>query len=148
MTDEWTIPCPNSDQSPAGSPPSADDLVKKLRDRLEFVHGRISELRKEESRIRRMLRSVGAGATRPGKSSSGQGRSDLLGYQKTALPWLAKYISEHGHGPRLRELSDFLGVSGNSQADAVIKALVRKGYIEKIGGPQGIRIRRMPGEAE
>lgn len=59
----------------------------------------------------------------------------LAPVQREALEYLRRFIAEHGYGPTLKDISDFLGVKSVSTAHFHLGRLEQKGFIKR--GLQG-----------
>jgi len=59
----------------------------------------------------------------------------LAPVQREALEYLRRYIADHGYGPTLKDISEFLGVRSASTAHFHLSRLEQKGFIKR--GQQG-----------
>lgn len=74
---------------------------------------------------------MAANKSSSGNSTSGIKFNTLAPVQKQCLEYLRQYISEHGHAPSLREISEHLGVKSPSTAHFHIERLEQKGFLKK-----------------
>ena len=66
---------------------------------------------------------------------------DLTARQRQVLACIADHIDRNGYPPTLREIADHLGISGTLGVMKHLRALEKKGYIEKEpGSSRGIRL--------
>lgn len=54
--------------------------------------------------------------------------------EREALEFIAQFQKRTGYSPKLREIADATGHSAVSTVHAIIRALVEKGYIQKVDG--------------
>ena len=67
---------------------------------------------------------------------------DLSPRQREVLDYIATTIQTHGIPPTYREIGDALGIASTNGVADHVKALVRKGYLDKAGGgsARGLRL--------
>ena len=68
---------------------------------------------------------------------------DLAPRQREVLEVIASWVQQRGIPPSLREIGDVLGIRSTNGVADHIKALVRKGYIERVSGSgiaRGLRL--------
>lgn len=54
--------------------------------------------------------------------------------ERDVLEFLAQFQTQYGYSPTLQEIASGLGLKSNSTAHSFIKALVEKGYVQKVDG--------------
>ncbi len=65
---------------------------------------------------------------------------DLTSRQEQVLNFIEDYQLDHGKSPTIREIKEFLDVSSDNSVLKHLKALEKKGYIEKDDTPRGIKL--------
>jgi repressor LexA len=60
---------------------------------------------------------------------------DLSPRQRAMLDFIAAHVDQHGVSPTYRDIGAALGIKSTNGVSDHLKALERKGYIERIGGP-------------
>ena len=68
-------------------------------------------------------------------TKSNQISFSLAPVQREALEYLRRFIADHGYGPTLKDISEFLGVRSASTAHFHLSRLEQKGFIRR--GIQG-----------
>jgi hypothetical protein len=68
-----------------------------------------------------------------GKSPRGQSMPALTGRQQVLLRFVVEYQRAHGYPPTLREIGDHMGIRSTNGVNDHLKALERKGYVERSG---------------
>jgi repressor LexA len=66
--------------------------------------------------------------------------SDLTSRQEQVLNFIEEYQLDHGKSPTIREIKEFLDVSSDNSVLKHLKALEKKGFIEKDDTPRGIKL--------
>mgnify|MGYP006093638095 CR=1 FL=1 len=66
---------------------------------------------------------------------------DLAPRQREVLEYIASYMDNQGMSPSLREVGDALGIKSTNGVADHIKALVRKGYVERSGSGKARALR-------
>lgn len=66
--------------------------------------------------------------------------NDLTQRQQEVLDFIEEYQLDHGKSPTIREIKDFLNVSSDNSVLKHLKALEKKGFIEKDDTPRGIKL--------
>ena len=66
---------------------------------------------------------------------------DLAPRQREVLEYIAAYMDNQGMSPSLREVGDALGIKSTNGVADHIKALVRKGYLERSGSGKARALR-------
>jgi repressor LexA len=66
--------------------------------------------------------------------------NELTDKQAQVLQFIEEYQWEHGSSPTVREMREKFGLSSDNSILKHIKALVKKGYIEKDDTPRGIKL--------
>ncbi|MFB6265239.1 MAG: transcriptional repressor LexA [Bradymonadaceae bacterium] len=59
---------------------------------------------------------------------------DLTGRQRAVLEFIAEHIQKSGYPPTIREIGDHLGINSTNGVNDHLKALERKGYLERKDG--------------
>ena len=54
--------------------------------------------------------------------------------ERDVLEFLAQFQKTHGYSPTLSEISQATGHKSNSTVHSIIRALVEKGYVQKVEG--------------
>lgn len=67
--------------------------------------------------------------------------------QKQLLDFIASFSDQHGIPPSLREIGDALGIRSTNGVSDQVKALVKKGYLERVGDARTSRGLRMTHQA-
>lgn len=65
---------------------------------------------------------------------------DLTKRQQEVLSFIEDYQLDHGKSPTIREIKEFLNVSSDNSVLKHLKALEKKGFIEKDDTPRGIKL--------
>lgn len=68
---------------------------------------------------------------------------DLPPRQKELLDFIAAYTDQRGVPPTLREIGEALGIRSTNGVSDHLKALVRKGYLERVGEARSSRALRL-----
>lgn len=66
--------------------------------------------------------------------------NDLTARQEQVLSFIEEYQLDHGKSPTIREIKEFLNVSSDNSVLKHLKALEKKGFIEKDDTPRGIKL--------
>lgn len=72
---------------------------------------------------------------------------ELAPRQKQLLDFVASYHDQKGIPPTLREIGEALGIRSTNGVSDHVKALVRKGYLERVGDARSSRCIRLPASA-
>src|SRR6188472_2345513 len=64
---------------------------------------------------------------------------DLAPRQRQLLDFIASYQDQKGIPPTIREIGEALGIKSTNGVSDHIKALVRKGYLERVGDARASR---------
>ncbi len=67
--------------------------------------------------------------------------------QKQLLDFIASFSDQHGIPPSLREIGDALGIRSTNGVSDQVKALVKKGFLERVGDARTSRGLRMTHQA-
>lgn len=73
---------------------------------------------------------------------------DLAPRQRELLDFVASYSDQKGIPPTLREIGEALGIKSTNGVSDHLKALVRKGYLEHVGGARASRGMRLTAAAK
>lgn len=65
---------------------------------------------------------------------------ELTKRQQEVLDYIEEYQLDHGKSPTIREIKEFLNVSSDNSVLKHLKALEKKGYIQKDDTPRGIKL--------
>jgi repressor LexA len=66
--------------------------------------------------------------------------NDLTARQEQVLNFIEEYQLDQGKSPTIREIKEFLNVSSDNSVLKHLKALEKKGFIEKDDTPRGIKL--------
>jgi repressor LexA len=72
---------------------------------------------------------------------------DLPPRQRELLDFVAAFSDQHGIPPSLREIGDALGIRSTNGVSDQVKALVKKGYLERVGDARTSRGLRLSHKA-
>jgi repressor LexA len=73
--------------------------------------------------------------------------NELAPRQRALLDFVASYQDTRGFPPTIREIGEALGIKSTNGVSDHIKALVKKGYLERAGDPRSSRSIRVAGAA-
>lgn len=74
--------------------------------------------------------------------------NDLPPRQRELLDFVASYADQRGIPPTLREIGQALGIRSTNGVSDQVKALVKKGFLERVGDPRTSRGLRLTHEAK
>ena len=71
-------------------------------------------------------------------------KTELSPRQRDVLDFIRSALNQRGYPPTYREIGDALGISSTNGVADHVKALVRKGFLEKSGGgaARGLKLTR------
>jgi repressor LexA len=72
---------------------------------------------------------------------------NLSDRQTEVLEFIVAWIDQHGVPPTFREIGDHLGIRSTNGVSDHVRALERKGYVERAGGPGAARSLRVSRQA-